>query len=141
MKGKFDDVKVGDKLMRKVSCGFKDWNALHFGEDFFVEVAVERVIKTRFTAGGVDYKKADGCKVGEDYYQSVFVAGERISNFSCFITVPSKCQKEQLKSYQEKLSSFEGGFSINPKLLSCSIDDALKVSDLIRQIKKITGGE
>lgn len=136
--GKFDDVKVGDKLMRKVSCGFKNWNELHFGEDFFVDVTVDRVIKTRFTAGGVDYKKADGCKVGENYYQSVFFAGERPSNFSDF-TVPNKCQKEQLKSYQEKLSSFEGGFSINPKLLSCSIDDALKVSGLIRQIKSIVG--
>lgn len=140
MKGKFDDVKVGDKLIRKVSCGFKDWNALRFGRDFFVEVTVDRVIKTRFTAGGVDYKKVDGCKVGENYHQSVFVAGERLSNFSDF-TVPNECQKEQLKSYKEKLSSFEDNFSINPKRLKCSIDDALRISDLIRQIKKITGGE
>lgn len=138
--GKFDDVKVGDKLMVKVTLGFKGWNSIYFGEDFFVEVTVDRVIKTRFTAGGVDYKKVDGCKVGENYTQSVFKAGEKIS---CWLDVdaPSNCQRKEMELYKKKLCNLEGAFDINPKKLSCSIDDAIKVSDLIRQIKQITEGK
>lgn len=140
MIGRFDDVKVGDKLMRKVTCGFREWNTSHFGEVFFVEVTVERVIKTRFRAGGVDYIKDSGCKVGEKYNQSIFKVGQKLSGY-LDIKVPHECQRKEMNLYREKLASIEGYFEISPQRLKCSVDDAVKVSDLIRQIKKITGVE
>lgn len=122
---RFGDIKIGDKVFvrREVRYGFHEFKY------FYVQVEVDRVTKTQFTADGRRFKKDFGRQIGGNYGQSAFTEGstdeiyDQAEEMELFIT--------RVKMWQETRQTIED--------ISISLDNPnlTEIHNLAAQVSRL----
>lgn len=138
---KFENVKVGDKVMVSVVHKINSFRQSKWQKVFFVECEVFAKTKTQFKVNldnkVLRFKKDNGCGIGDNCSWAYF-KGESVKlAFSLEkTTIPTKCQKQQADKYLEDLYKVEGYAEFRPQTMK-HLGSALHVSRLIREIESI----